>query len=65
MRSPELPNHIWFIAINANDRNSCGHRHRTAAAAERCLPRLRKLPHAPGAAIRVRRVVDGVESQTL
>ena len=42
-----------YQAENCNDHQTCGHLHRSRDAAERCLPHVFAIPHAPGACIRV------------
>lgn len=42
-----------FTAKNTHDHTTCGHNHRSPEAAAPCLRRLQRLPHAPGAVIRI------------
>jgi hypothetical protein len=53
---------ITYKAADTQGSNSCGHAHRTAEAAGRCLPKMLAQPHAAGAVIRVVRYHNGIQS---
>lgn len=42
-----------YTAKNCHSGETCGHNHRSPEAAQRCLSRLRRAPHAHGAVVRV------------
>lgn len=42
-----------YTAKNCHSDKTCGHNHRSPEAAQRCLRRLRREAHAPGAVIRI------------
>lgn len=52
---------ITYKAHNRNDGRTCGHDHKTREAAEKCLPAIRKRPHAAGSVIIVDRYHNGIQ----
>lgn len=52
---------ITYTAQNRNDGSTCGHNHRSQESAEKCLPKLRRKPHAAGAVIVIDRYRNGIQ----